>query len=258
MLLITDFNDISSLSQPSGLTIGNFDGVHLGHQALLKHLRSKLPLDGMLVVFTFFNHPSHLFTPDRPAPLICPPLQKVKYLADYGADIVILIPFTFEFAKTTFEEFLLQLKNRLGFSHLVLGTGSTFGKNRKGDEPNVKNFGSEHDFAVDYLPKTWVGNAPVSSGRIRASIVEGAFQEVQNCLGRPFSLMGRLVKGDGFYLFPAQGICLPSEGAYSIQLKTVSATYLGRAHPLPKEQMIRLESFTEKILLDDQDVELIF
>ena len=132
MLLITDINDTPPFDQPSGLTLGNFDGVHLGHQALLKHLRAQLPSNGKLVVLTFFNHPSHIFSPQSPIPLICPPLQKVKHLKDYGADIVVVLPFTSEFAKTSFEEFIKLLKQRLHFSFLALGAGATFGKNKRG------------------------------------------------------------------------------------------------------------------------------
>src|SRR5690348_2397718 len=109
MLLLTDFNDIPPIDQPCGLTIGSFDGVHLGHQTLLKHLRAKLPSQGLVCVFTFSNHPSHLFTPQSPLSLICPPLQKMKLLETYGVDIAFLIPFTAEFAQISYEEFLKQM-----------------------------------------------------------------------------------------------------------------------------------------------------
>jgi riboflavin kinase/FMN adenylyltransferase len=270
MLLITDLADLPSLSEPCGLTIGSFDGVHLGHQALLKHLKSKLPSNGTLAVFTFLNHPTHLFTPDQPALLICPPLQKVTHLADYGADIVCLIPFTPEFAKTSFREFLLYLKKQLNFSHLALGVGATFGKDKEGDESNVQKLASEFAFKVDYIPKTLVKGVPVSSGRIRSSIAKGALHEVQGCLGRHYSLMGRLKKKNGFFRFFLPGICLPPEGIYPVRIrehvqqilhmlpKKNSATSLGRVQVAPKEQLIRLDFLETTISLQDKDVEVIF
>jgi riboflavin kinase/FMN adenylyltransferase len=258
MLLITDLNDIPLLSYPCGLTIGSFAGVHLGHQALLKHLKSKLPSNGILTVFTFSNHPSHLLTPDHLTPLICPPLQKVKSLVDYGADIVILIPFTAEFAKTSFREFLTQLKKKLNFSYLALGTGSTFGQNREGDESNVCKLAIELNFAADYLPKIIVGRAPVSSGRIRSSITQGAFHEAQDCLGHHYSLMGRLNVKNGFYHFFLPGICLPPKGIYPIRLKTHSKIYLARAYITPQEQWIQLDLIETAISLQGKDVEVIF
>src|SRR6267154_1099110 len=258
MLLITDLKDIPLLSQPCGLTIGTFDGIHLGHQALLKHLKSKLPTDGVLAVFTFLNHPSHLFTPEQPTPLICPPLQKVKHLTDYGADIVFLIPFTSEFAQTPFRDFLRHLKKQLNFSHLALGMGATFGKNKEGDETNVLKLADELAFELDYLPKTKINDKPISSGRVRTSIMKGAFHEVQICLGRHYSLMGRLHEKNGLFHFPLPGICLPPEGIYPVRLKTNSTMYVARAHIIPQEQLIQIDPFKKKISLHDKDVEIIF
>jgi riboflavin kinase / FMN adenylyltransferase len=264
MLLITDLNAIPSLTQPCGLTIGSFDGVHLGHQALLQHLKSKflteceIPPEGLLCVFTFSTHPSQLFSPETPIPLICPPLQKVKHLADYGADIVFLIPFTPEFANMSFEHFLRQLKKNLRISHLAFGIGAAFGKNKEGDETNVRHLAAELHFEADYLPKTRIGGTPVSSGRIRALITQGSFQEVQTCLGRPYSLMGRLHQENGFYHFSLSGICLPPEGIYPIRLKTISSTFLGKAHIRAMEPMIRLELLKTETSLHGKDVEVIF
>lgn len=258
MLLITDINDTPLFDQPSGLTLGSFDGVHLGHQALLKHLRAQLPSNGMLAVFTFFNHPSHIFSPQSPISLICPPLQKVKHLKDYGADIVLLLPFTREFAKTSFEEFIKLLKQRLNFSSLVLGAGATFGKNKEGNEDNVKLLAGELGFQVDYLQKYLVNGTPVSSGRIRTLISQGNFLEIQQCLGRPYSLMGCLLKENDQYQLHLPGICLPPKGTYPIHLKTSAQTYQGKAHIIQKEHKVLLDIPEKRLPLQGKDAELVF
>ncbi len=223
MLLITDLNDIPSLTKPCGLTIGTFDGVHLGHQTLLNHLRSKLPPSSTLAVFTFSNHPSELFS--SPTPLICPPLQKVKHLFDYGADLIIMIPFSHSFSSIPYDQFLQQMKERLVFSQLVLGTGATFGSKRQGNEENVKKLSKKLHFEVEYLPKY----RSISSGNIRKLISQGAFDEVSACLGRPYSLMGRLQKDT----LPLPSICLPPEGTYPVQVKTSDKVLSAHAQVLP-------------------------
>ncbi len=256
MLLITDLRDIPSFTETCGLSLGSFDGVHLGHQALLKHLKSALP-SSPLVVFTFSTHPSHLFTPDRPTPFICPPLQKAKLLFEYGADVVILIPFTAEFASTPFSDFLGYLKKQLKFSHLALGVGATFGRNKEGDETAVRKLAEKLQFNVDYLPKTMLGDAPISSGKVRSLIGKAAFHEVQECLGRRYSLMGRCQNNE-FYHLILEGICLPSEGIYPVRVKTPYGAHLARAYVMPQQQKISFDLFHEAASLHNEDIELVF
>ena len=258
MLLFTDVNDIPLIIQPCGLTIGSFDGVHLGHQALLAHLRSKLPPNGLLAVFTFSNHPSHLFTPHAPVPQICPPLQKAKLLNHYGADIVMLAPFTPEFSATPFDQFLHLLKQKLSFSHLMLGIGATFGARKEGDETRVRSLSSQLNFEVEYLPKFKLHDIPISSGRVRAAISQGAFHEAQTYLGRPYSLLCRLSIEDGRASFHGMGLCLPPEGIYPVRIKTSSGEHLARAQVLPKESKILLELLRKNIPLTQEETEVIF
>jgi riboflavin kinase/FMN adenylyltransferase len=251
MPLITDLNKIPKPDRPSALTIGTFDGVHLGHQALLQHLRDKLPPGGILTVLTFSNHPSHLFTPDSPTPLIYPPLHKAKHLFESGVDCVILVPFTKEFAQTPYDDFLEKLKTSLSFSYLAFGAGAVFGKNREGNETKIRHLAPRLNFEVDYLPKFLLDGSPVSSGRIRTLISQADFSAVKSCLGRPYSLMGRL--SEDLMHFP--GICLPPEGAYPVHLKTTHGTYPGKTHVFPKKEQIHIDA---KISLTDQDIEVIF
>lgn len=258
MLLVTDIHDLLPLEQPSGLTIGSFDGVHLGHQALLAHLRSKIPPGALLAVFTFSNHPSHHFAPHAPTPLICPPLQKAKLLGEYGADVVILSPFTPEFAMTPFDQFLRLLKEKLGFEQLVLGTGATFGKGREGNEVGVRKMSQELGFEVEYMPKFTLQGAPVSSGRVRSLIAQGAFAEVKTLLGRPYSLLCELEKENNFYSFLVKGLCLPPEGTYPVLVRTTHKELPATAKVAPKDNKISLKFIDNYTSISKIESEVIF
>lgn len=258
MLLITDLNTIPPDFPPCGLTIGSFDGVHLGHQALLKTLREKIGPTAPLVVFTFSNHPSHHFNPNNPVPLICPPLQKAKLLETYGADVVILTPFTLDFSQTEFDVFLSTLKKKLKFTHLVLGTGATFGRHKQGNEENVGKMAFQLDFQVEYLPKSKLHGEAISSGRIRSYITQGAFDKVEEGLGRPYSLLGHLVEEGSYYVMKAEGLCLPPKGSYSVMLKAGSEKHPAKADVDPLKHQICIERVGRMGHLPTQEIEIVF
>ena len=258
-MIIGSIDEIPPLAQPCGLTIGSFDGVHLGHQALLKDLKRKLP-KGVLVVFTFSNHPSHYLTPQNPAALICSPRHRAKLLEEYGAGLVILSPFTPEFSQMPYDQFLRLLKQKLNFTHLSLGKGASFGQNREGNEENVRRLSVKLNFEVDYLPKFTLHGRPLSSGYLRTLISKGALREVQEGLGRPYSLMGQLrFQGEaGSYLLETPGLCLPPTGIYPVRINTSSATYQGKAHILLQEGGILLEFQNKEIHFNNPEVEVVF
>ncbi len=157
------------------LTIGFFDGVHLGHQALLKRLRQH----PHATILTFSNHPQSVFRPPAP-PLILPLEEKVTLLKLF-ADEVIVLPFTPEFAETTYNDLLSQFD----LSHLILGSGSLFGKNREGNEANVRAYAQKKGFIVEYIPKVLFHNEPVSSSRIRRAMAAGDTPLAHQLLGKP-------------------------------------------------------------------------
>ncbi|MBS0621308.1 MAG: FAD synthetase family protein [Verrucomicrobia bacterium] len=193
------------------LSIGTFDGVHLGHQ----HLFSQLPKEGKRIAFTFTNHPSSYFSHRAPVPLICTLPHKLKLLKSAGMDEVIAVPFDASFAEQTYRAFLTYLKERTGFTHLVLGTGATFGKNREGDEAHVRMLTQELSFQVDYLPKFLKMGQPISSGRIRPLIQEAAFSEVEQLLGRPYSILATPTQNH----FDLPELCLPKPGSYKVTIQ---------------------------------------
>ena len=259
MLTITDLKDVSPGFPPCGLTIGSFDGVHVGHQALLRELKRRVEPGTPIVVFTFSNHPSHHFTPNNPVQLICSPLHKAKLLTQYGADLVILTPFTAEFSEFLFDRFLQILKEKLSFTHLVLGTGATFGRQKGGNEDSVRALTSKLDFQVEYLPKCTLHGIPVSSRRIRTLITQGEFAKVEECLGRPYSLLGHLRSTqEGHSVMDAEGLSLPPHGNYPITLKTDSEELPARATVEFQKHQIYVEFLQKNTSLESGEVEIVF
>jgi riboflavin kinase/FMN adenylyltransferase len=158
----------------TALTIGFFDGVHLGHQKLLKRLR-QYPY---ATILTFSNHPQSLFHP--PAPPLLISLEEKKRILKQYADVIVVLPFTPEFASTPFE----QVLQSFDVSHLILGAGSVFGKNREGNEANVRKYANAHGIEIEYIEKELFQNEPISSSRIRQALATGDFNLAQQLLGK--------------------------------------------------------------------------
>lgn len=159
----------------TALTLGFFDGVHLGHRKLLQKLR-EYP---HTTILTFSNHPQSLFRPPGP-PLIFSLEQKLALLRAY-ADELLVVPFTLEFANIRYDELLSQFD----LSHLILGIGAAFGKNREGVESAVRSHAEKQGFAVEYIPKLLMGEEPVSSSRIRRALAAGDTTLAHQLLGTP-------------------------------------------------------------------------
>lgn len=158
----------------TALTIGFFDGVHKGHQKLLKRLR-ECP---HATILTFSNHPRAVIKPPAP-PALLPLEEKVTLLKLYADDVIVL-PFTLEFASTPYDKLLSQFD----LTHLILGIGSVFGKNREGNEANVRKYGESQNIVVEYIPKALFQNEPISSSRIRQALATGDQTLAQQLLGR--------------------------------------------------------------------------
>jgi len=158
----------------TALTIGFFDGVHLGHRELLSRLR-KHP---HATILTFSNHPKELLNPPAPE-LLIPHKEKIALLKSY-ADLLVILPFTAELAATPFEKLLSQFD----LSHLLLGEGSAFGKGREGNEANVRRYAKTKGFTVEYIPKFHFQGKPVSSSWIRDAIGAGDMKLAHQLLGK--------------------------------------------------------------------------
>lgn len=169
-------------TEPVALTIGMFDGVHLGHQMLLKRLKET---GKKTAVLTFANHPLSFFFPDRPLLPITTHEQKKRLLEHFGVDLLITIRFDAAFASITYD----QLLNSIPLTHLILGKGAAFGKNREGTEEKVRAWAENKAVRVEYLPKLTFNHEPVSSSAIRKALLSNDRLKAQELLGYPLTYL---------------------------------------------------------------------
>lgn len=215
------------------MTIGAYDGVHLGHRALLSELQSRARADGLTtVVVTFDRHPATVVRPESAPCLLCDLNQKLELLESAGVDRTVVVPFDMERANEMAEEFVNEvLVSGLDARLVVVGADFHFGHGRKGNVALLRELGSAAGFAVDGVslqadrdPAGALGE-PISSTRVRTLVATGQVEEAAALLGRPHQVRGEVVHGDhrgGAELgFPTAnvdvptGICLPAAGVYA-------------------------------------------
>lgn len=214
MQIVPNFEKIPNIQHPCGLTIGSFDGVHCGHQFLLKTLRSRIGNKGILAVLTFNNHPADLI-PSRPKTLLLHPLEyKLKLLEREGVDLVIGLNFTKELSSISYKDFLIQLHENFAFDFLLLGEGAAFGRKQEGNQERVEALAKELGFQAEYLKKEKDEKEAYSSGRVRAALEQGDLKKVELLLGRPYALYGKMIKN----ILPVKGLCLPPKGKYRVRI----------------------------------------
>jgi riboflavin kinase/FMN adenylyltransferase len=172
----------SPLFESHAITIGVFDGVHLGHQARLRETTQY----NKSCVLTFRNHPASFFNPQRPLFLITTLEERLELLEKEGVDTVFLLEFDQAFADLTYDLFLQYLKETLQISHLILGEGDSFGKGRQGTAETVLPLSKKLGIQTLYLPKILLDGEVISSSRIRTLIQQGNVQEASKLLGRPY------------------------------------------------------------------------
>lgn len=239
MQLYHAFDDLPSFSQGCWVSIGNFDGVHLGHQAVLLRLVEKARSAGVpSVVLTFENHPSTILRPEKTPQQISSLLHRLKLIEQCGVDGVLLLKFTEQFAQQTAEEFLEALRVRAPFHGLILGYDSVIGKNRQGDRQLVEKHAQKMGFSVEYLAPLEIDGKTVSSTRIRQTIQSGELTQAQKLLGRSLTFIGSITEGKGIGKtlgFPTANMelgssCIPPYGVYAVHLCKGSQTFSGVAN----------------------------
>lgn len=181
------------------VTIGNFDGVHLGHRAILNRVCHRArELDGQAVAITFEPHPLKVLRPELNLPLLTTPAQKLELLAAAGLEAVVVLPFTPAFAALPAREFVAQyFCERLRVREVVVGHDYSFGRGREGNIDLLKEMGRDHGFTVQVVWAVEVDGAVVSSSLIRALLRLGKVAEAAHLLGRPFAAVGEVVPGKG-------------------------------------------------------------
>lgn len=180
------------------VAIGNFDGVHLGHQAVIRSAVDWAHARGRpAVVATFDPHPSRLFRPDAPPFALTRLDQKLARLEGLGVDGVLVIPFTRALAALSPEAFVAEwLAGPLSPGHVVTGADFSFGARRAGDVATLARLGAVHGFTAQALAPVSDGGAPVSSTRVREALAEARPEEAARLLGQPFAIAGTVIPGD--------------------------------------------------------------
>lgn len=197
-VLLPSSNQLTEFRRPV-LTVGTFDGVHLAHRAILEEvLKRAHKVEGTSLVVTFEPHPQALLDPKTAPALLTTQEEKLEILDHLGLDAVFLLPFTWELARMRAGEFVEQILHRkLGVREVVIGHDHAFGQGRQGRLKTLKELGSLWKFKVDAIEPILYRGAPISSTRIRRELLAGRVREAAGMLGRPYSLAGRIVPGDG-------------------------------------------------------------
>jgi riboflavin kinase/FMN adenylyltransferase len=184
---------------PTALTIGNFDGVHLGHQAMLAELvRAAARIGAPACVLTFEPHPREFFAPDKAPTRLTSLREKLELLADFGVDRVHLCRFSYAFAQITAEDFIARvIAQGLGARWLQVGDDFRFGARRGGDLVMLKQAGPRFGIEVAALAGVTLDGERVSSTAVRAALAAGGLDRAARLLGRAYSMSGRVVRGDG-------------------------------------------------------------
>jgi riboflavin kinase/FMN adenylyltransferase len=274
MKIAYSITDIPEINTPIALTIGNFDGVHLGHQAVLQHLAATSEkYQASSVVLTFSNHPSEVLRPAHPTPLLCTIEHKILLLKQAGVDLVILLPFTKEFSEQSADTFLRKIRESLPFQTLILGSDAHIGKNREGDRNTVTTLAEALGFTVEYFPDIKKEGQRISSSLIRENIQKGHLKQVEDLLGRPYSIYSKVLKGSGRGAplgFPTanlnvRDLCLPPFGVYAVSLWNEGREFpgvanLGLAPTIRQDDtpILEVHLFDQNIDLYDQFVDVRF
>ncbi len=180
------------------LTIGSFDGIHLGHQEILRQLtRGAHAAGSPAVVLTFYPHPAVVLGKRKRAFYLTTPEEQAELLEALSVDLLITHPFDQDVASLSAQQFLNNLMDHLGLSQLWVGHDFAMGHNREGDVPALKRLGELHSFQVQVISPVTLEGEVVSSSRIRALLAEGSLAQANRLLGRPYRLSGTVVQGQG-------------------------------------------------------------
>tara|TARA_R110002074_G_scaffold105391_4_gene227622 strand:+ start:680 stop:1615 length:936 start_codon:yes stop_codon:yes gene_type:complete len=232
---ISNFNSL----EKTVVTIGTFDGIHIGHQKILKDLIEAAKKENKKsVLLTFFPHPRMVLQKEVTIQLLNTIEEKASLLEKMGLDYLIIHPFSKEFSRLTALDFVRDiLVNQLNTSRLIIGYDHHFGKNREGNIHQLKEYSSLYDFNVEEIPAQDIDNVSVSSTKIRNALQEGSLKTANNYLGYNYMLNGTVVNGKslgGKIGFPTANLevketykLIPKTGVYIIKIVIDNVLFYG-------------------------------
>ena len=228
------------------VTVGTFDGVHRGHWKVLREIRRRALATGRRsALLTFHPHPLSILRPGQTPPLLTTPVEKKEILAESGLDYAVFLTFTPALSRYEPRRFVEEvLVGRLGVEELVIGHDHGFGRGRSGDADTLRRIGGELGFVVDVVPPVITDGEPVSSSRIRSVLQAGDPEAAARALGRPYSVRGLVVRGDGRGRqlgFPTANLAIvssekliPATGIYAVRGSTRAGAFPGALHLGPR------------------------
>ena len=238
-------------NRPVIVTVGTFDGVHLGHWRVLEEIGARAAaIDGRSVLVTFDPHPLRIVRPAAAPPLLTTPDEKKTVLAESRLDYVVFVAFTPELREYSPRRFVTELLlSRLGMSELVIGYDHGFGRGRSGDVDTLRVIAAECGFALDVVGAVYADDAAISPTSIRRALQEGRLADANRGLGRPYPLTGIVVRGDGRGRelgFPTANVrvsgvdkLVPATGIYACHASVAGGAVHGRSPHRPQAQLPR-------------------
>jgi riboflavin kinase/FMN adenylyltransferase len=248
-------------------TVGTFDGIHLGHWTVLDEIRRRAEATNRRsVLVTFDPHPLRIVRPEHAPLLLTTPIEKKEILAESGLEYAVFLTFTEALSRYSPRRFVEEiLLARLGVEELVIGYDHGFGRDRSGGVEALQEMGVELGFTVDVVAPVRSAGAAVSSSRIRSLLLDRRVGEASECLGRPYSIRGVVVRGEGRGRglgFPTANLrvserdkLIPPQGIYAVRGVLKAGTYAGALHLGPRPTFKGSPPAIELHLLDfDGDI----
>ena len=267
------------LNPDSMLTVGSFDGVHLGHQLILDELKQQAKAKNCnTTVVTFEPHPRLVLTQkdQQTIKILSTVEEKIALFKDIGIDRIVVLPFTHEFSQTSSEKFVRDfLFHKIGMQGIVIGHDHVFGKNRHGDVAILNKLSNELNFTVSELAPFEHDHTVISSTKIRNALVVGEIDKANQWLGKKYGFSGRVVAGEGKGReigFPTANLellhkdkLIPANGVYCVLIKNIQQNYYGMMNigtrptfgGLHQTREVHIFDFSENLYQKILDVELI-
>jgi riboflavin kinase / FMN adenylyltransferase len=267
MRVIRSLSSETTFNQPI-LTLGTYDGVHLGHQAILKKLIQRAKLENKeSVLFTFHPHPRMVLNPEAHGVRLIDTIEeKLVKLEALGLDTVILFPFTVDFSRLSAEEFVKQiLVDTIQISEIHIGYDHHFGKNREGSFSELLQLGLKFGFEVFETSAVSISDTAISSTKIRNALLDGDISKAAHFLGRPYSIIGEVIHGNKLGRtigFPTANIqlnedkILPKLGVYAVTVNINGQLFQGVLNIGKKPTVKQTESISAEVFIFDFDQDI--